>query len=631
MFLQDLKKAKPVLQELLGHYLIFLALFFCFRLGVLLQYGELFTELSWGQLALGLLEGTRFDLASTSILLLVPMLVLTFPLRFTGSSIYRKLIQAIVYLQMLGLIIFLSADFVYFSHVKRHITNELLFLANDTEYLLLEARAQWPAILGVLIAAVLCFPLFLKWHRQHNLAGVRSWSGYLLSFLIMAVLARGGIQMKPIAVIDAYRHGNGSMGNLILNGMFSASHYSISGHFIERKITNEKEYLSTLGILEPQDPTYPLEQKPVRSGSTNPELNLVIVMVESLSAKYIDGLSGGGYGITPELDKLITESRVFTNFFANGQRSVDGVQSILTGVPPLPGIPDMTALTANYPRLGNMARANDIRTVFVSSTNRESFSLDLIAKSAGFNEYFGREDYPLLLSYPAEEAQRPLGWDYEAMMYLLQQLQDPEGRFFGYINASSDHTPFAKLQEPFTGYEHGTDTEGGYLNMLHYTDWAIGKFIEEFKQHPQFEDTVFIITADHAMAHFQSNEPYERFRIPLLIYSPKHVEPGISENYGSQIDLLTTIVDLLELEGTYSSIGSNLLEEKPQFAVVKEGALINIFSPLGFLQHSLGRMVHYQSAANQPSEQDRQQLEEQVLAFDHLTYLLLTANRWQRL
>ncbi len=111
MFLQDLKKAKPVLQEVLGHYLIFLALFFCFRLAVLLQYGELFADLSWGQLALSLLEGTRFDLASTSILLLVPMLVLTFPLRFTGSSIYRKLIQAIVYLQMLGLIIFLSADF----------------------------------------------------------------------------------------------------------------------------------------------------------------------------------------------------------------------------------------------------------------------------------------------------------------------------------------------------------------------------------------------------------------------------------------------------------------------------------------------------------------------------------------
>ena len=73
--------------------------------------------------------------------------------------------------------------------------------------------------------------------------------------------------------------------------------------------------------------------------------------------------------------------------------------------------------------------------------------------------------------------------------------------------------------------------------------------------------------------------------------------------------------------------GNKLLAD----AVVKEGALINIFSPLGFLQHSLGRMVHYQPGESQPSEQDRQSLEEQVLAFDHLTYLLLTSNRWQRL
>ena len=72
------------------------------------------------------------------------------------------------------------------------------------------------------------------------------------------------------------------------------------------------------------------------------------------------------------------------------------------------------------------------------------------------------------------------------------------------------------------------------------------------------------------------------------------------------------------------------LANRPIGVVVKEGALINIFSPLGFLQHSLGRIVHYQPGESQPSEHDRQHLEEQVLAFDHLTYLLLTSNRWQR-
>ena len=65
--------------------------------------------------------------------------------------------------------------------------------------------------------------------------------------------------MKPIAVIDAYRHGNSAKGNLILNG-FSASHYSISTNYIDRKITSESDYIKTLKLPEPQDTKYPLEK-----------------------------------------------------------------------------------------------------------------------------------------------------------------------------------------------------------------------------------------------------------------------------------------------------------------------------------------------------------------------------------
>ena len=122
-----------------------------------------------------------------------------------------------------------------------------------------------------------------------------------------------------------------------------------------------------------------------------------------------------------------------------------------------------------------------MRTLFISSTWRESFSLDLIAKSVGFEEYYGREDYPLLLPYP-EDAERPIGWDYEALMFLFEKINTPNQHFFAYINASSDHTPFARLQKPFNQYEHGYDTEGGYLNMLHYTDWSIGQFMDQFKK-----------------------------------------------------------------------------------------------------------------------------------------------------
>ena len=78
---------------------------------------------------------------------------------------------------------------------------------------------------------------------------------------------------------------------------------------------------------------------------------------------------------TENLDKLIPESIFFPNFFANGQRSIDGVQSIITSVPPLPGVPDIISLSANFPSLANILKKNDYRTIFISSTLRNPLIL----------------------------------------------------------------------------------------------------------------------------------------------------------------------------------------------------------------------------------------------------------------
>ena len=71
-----------------------------------------------------------------------------------------------------------------------------------------------------------------------------------------------------------------------------------------------------------------------------------------------------------------------------------------------------------------------------------------------------------------------------------------------------------------------------------------------------------------------------------------------------------------------------MFADEPEFAVVKEGALVNIFSPDGFLQHSLSRIVDYRPVNASAVESTRIDLEFKVLAFDHLTYILLTQNRW---
>ena len=195
-----------------------------------------------------------------------------------------------------------------------------------------------------------------------------------------------------------------------------------SSKFIERKLVNEEYYLDNLNIKPSQNKKYPLERnnKIINDFSKK---NLILIIVESLSYKYLDYFSKNNFGATPNLDKLSEEGLIFLNFFANGQRSVEGIQSILTGIPSLPGIPDITALSVNYPKLGQIAENNGYKPIFITSTLRESFSLDLIAGASGFKEYYGKEDYPILLDYE-HDINRPLGWDYESLMYLFTLIKD---------------------------------------------------------------------------------------------------------------------------------------------------------------------------------------------------------------
>jgi len=624
--LNQIKKIKFVFQEVLRLYLIFILIFQIFRIAIYFSYPDLFNNLNSLKLVESIFLGLRFDLASISILLFIPTVLLIFPLKFTSNKLYRGFMISVVYLELVAVIVFLTSDYLYFSHVKRHITNELLFLLNDSKYLLTEASANLLPIIIIIFFSFFIYPLFLQYTKKSNPEGHRSVLSLILILLTMIVIGRGGFQMKPIAVIDAYQYASASQGHLILNGVFTASHFSISSRFIERTKGDEKTFIEILNLPLSKNPKYPLERINARSGIFKKK-NVVLIMIESLSFKYIDSLSGKNYGVTPNIDRIASKGLVYENFFANGQRSVDGAQSILTGIPPLPGMPDMTTLSVNYTSLGKLARENNYNTIFVTTTLRESFSMDLIAGAAGFDKYYGLEDYPILLNY-IEAADRPLGWDYEALMYLLQKLEGEQSNYIAFVNASSDHTPFVRMHPPFNRYKHGSDTEGGYLNMLNYTDWAVGEFIQKFSKRKDFGETVFVITADHALAHFQGSDPYGKFRIPLIIYSPENFKPKKSELFASQIDLFPSLVELLDLEGKYSAIGKNIFENEESFAVVKDGALLEIFSKEGFLVHSLKKILDYQPVDSFSDELIQSQLASKAVAFDHLTYLLLTQNRW---
>ena len=623
----NIRNIYSILLEVLQFYLVFILLFQTFRILIYVNYPDLFNDLQFFEFIQSIFLGLRFDLSSISAILFIPIVFYIIPFNYSNSLIYRRIISSIIYIQFCATTIFLTADFFYFSFVKRHITNEVLFLLNDSKYLLSEVASHIGLLIIYCVLFFIFYFIFIRKTAPATHHGKRSIPEFIIITLFMIIIGRGGIQMKPIAIIDAYQHGSANLGHLTLNGFFTASHYSFASNFIERPKIDETFALNIINLPKTHNLQYPLE-KNYTTKETEKKKNVVVIIVESLTYKYIDYLNEGKkYGVTPNIDNLASDGLVFSNFFANGQRSIEGAQAILTGIPPLPGIPDIISLSVNYSRLGELAEANHYRTIFVTSTLKESFSLDLMVYASGIEEYYGREDYNLLLNYP-EARKRTLGWDYETFMLLSDKLSGHSQPFIAFVNASSDHTPFPRMQEPFTKYKHGQESEGGYLNMLHYTDWAIGEFMAKMSKQEYFNDTVFIITADHALAHFQADDPYGKFRIPLILYSPKHIPKGNSERFASQIDIIPSMIDILNLEGKFSNIGKSIFAPSNNFAITKEGSLLNIFAKEGFLQHSLQQVLKFIPSQSTEDENLKNELVEKIQAFDQLTYQLLTENRW---
>ena len=88
------------------------------------------------------------------------------------------------------------------------------------------------------------------------------------------------------------------------------------------------------------------------------------------------------------------------------------------------------------------------------------------------------------------------------------------------------------------------------------------------------------------------------------------------------------MIDILNLEGNFSSIGTSIFAPSNNFAITKEGSLLNIFANEGFLQHSLQQVLKFIPSQSTEDENVKNELVEKIQAFDQLTYQLLTENRW---
>jgi len=254
----------------------------------------------------------------------------------------------------------------------------------------------------------------------------------------------------------------------------------------------------------------------------------------------------------PNFTKLAAESVVFTNLFATGSRTTRGMEALLNGFPPLPGI--STTERVGYERLPSLARAlgtNGFYPVFLYGGWPDFSNFSNYWDALGFRETFSREDFnePFETSWGiADEAL------FERLVTQMDALTQHHDRVFLATLTVSHHRPydFPRGAVDWPAEERRSDY------AMAYADHSLGQFFTAAKRTAWYADTLFVVVADHGPQPIGDELiPAGSYKIPLLLHA-QGLPPRTLDNLGSSMSLATTILPVFDLHSHEEFAGENL-------------------------------------------------------------------------
>lgn len=316
-------------------------------------------------------------------------------------------------------------------------------------------------------------------------------------------------------------------------------------------------------------------ERVISNEGTEKKLNVVMISVESFSAGFI-GLFGNPDNLTPNLDSLAEHSLLFTNLYATGTRTVRGLEALSLCVPPTPG-----QSIVRRPHNENLFTLGQV-------FDKKGYESKYIYGGYGYfdnmNYFFDHNGYTVIdrVSLDASEIDYENIWgvaDENLFTLTLREIDKTtqSGKpVFAQVMTTSNHRPFTypagRIDIPFH-----TNRQGA----VKYTDFAIGKFIRDARSKPWFGNTIFVIVADHCASSAGKSElPVEGYHIPMLIYSPAHIEPGKMERLMSQIDIGATLLGMLNFSYESKFFGYDMTKLEPG----RERAFISTYQSLGYIK-----------------------------------------------
>ncbi|MEW6002630.1 MAG: LTA synthase family protein [Nitrospirota bacterium] len=348
----------------------------------------------------------------------------------------------------------------------------------------------------------------------------------------------------------------------------------------EKLSSSTKEKLKFFGIRVNEKAKMPLSKEyvftrefPFPRIKNRSAPNIIIFVMESLSSRLLGYYGSPFKGISPDIDKFAKASLVISPFYNSTTPTINGLVSILCSHYPVYGHEDW------IDQRGNMRF--DLLCLPEALKERGYYSYNI----TGGDPYFAKQ-LPILKANGMDEVlgaleikkflkEDPLGSVFEGKAYsdhqvtgfLIEGLRTNlfKEPFTLTISTTDLHPPF-RLPGDSIRYPH---EENPILHLVHNADAAFGKFWNYFKNSRYSGDTVIILTADHSLF---PGIKYKRLigdqeigfydEIPLIIYDPIHKLPEKLTLTSSSVDIVPSLLHLLNLNRPNSFEGLSLFDSE---------------------------------------------------------------------
>jgi phosphoglycerol transferase MdoB-like AlkP superfamily enzyme len=569
-------------------FLLLLVVYSFLRMGFYVSNLPFFEGIGASEIVLAFFHGLRFDVSAILWINLPLVLLYNLPYKPLQWAWYRvALFLLFISINCVGILLNV-ADYGYYQTVQRRLLYEPYTALPDIIRMMPAVIAHHFVLFAIFCAGAAGFVYSMV--RFFRRLGVGTKPKHVFwkevaSLLVVATLSvigiRGGLQLKPIRQTNAFFTSHSCVGYLTLNSTYTVVRSYFQPVLPAYELLPETEARTAVfdmlfTALEKQsDPEYPFRREFVPSGEGT-RLNVVIFIMESWTAQLVNG-NKNTTSYTPFFDSLASSGTLFTNFLANGQRSIEAVPAILTSVPALfsSSLIGSKAEMDNFCGLGTLLLQKGYTTTFHHGASLGSMGFDAFSRVAGMLQYFAREDVANLSSADLDGV-----WGVYDEPFFLESARRLSGLpqpFCSVIFSLSSHDPFIVPESQKQALKK-YDSETEFEQSLRYSDYSLKRFFNFARSQAWFNNTVFIITGDHTF-HSMRNNMYSAYHIPLLMYKPGIIPAQRIDRVGSQVDILPSILDLLQIRSVHASMGKSLFDSsRNRYAFVKFGPEFAVFS-----------------------------------------------------